>query len=379
MLGSIPGVPSFSVLRSFRVLRPLRTLTRLPSVRKVATTLIESMSDLANVGMLLLFMLAIFALFGVSFWRGLFHMRCRLTPFPVKMPDSDCAMAAEQCWRQFLLDAVSDPAAHRCLPYPNDGQSWTQSTSPWLSSGRQDCIWPIDETDLRVCSASTGHTCSKSATFMGKIISRTCGSNYDLFGNPRFIDSLKPYGLPRMSDATFNEAFDWGFTKFDDFAASFVTVFQIVTLEGWGYIMMRVMDVWPQAPSIAVFSLMSVMGGIIALNLFLAVISTTLDKIEHKLSEEKIVESVKISTTTKNPAGSSAFRGTLMEIVGGRVYPRCVIGVIFLNTIILSCDHYGISPVFDMYLDAASIITATAFLIDMVLLNICYGARAYWR
>ena len=178
ILGLIPGVPNLSVLRSFRVLRPLRSVSKLPSLRKIASAFIESIGDLANVMVLLLFILACFTLFGVTFWRGLFHMRCRLTPFPVKMP-VDCKNATDMCWDQFLLDVVADPDAHRCLPYPNnDVESWTQSTSPWFSSGQQDCVWPIDETDLRVCSDSTGpgyYTCLRPVTFMDKDISRTCG------------------------------------------------------------------------------------------------------------------------------------------------------------------------------------------------------------
>jgi len=181
-----------------------------------------------------------------------------------------------------------------------------------------------------------------------------------------------------MADAIFNEIFDWGYTNFDSFSASFIAVFQIVTLEGWSEIMVRVMDVWPKAPSILVFSLLSVLGGIISMNIFLAVIGSTLDKIEHELSEEVKAEPAQISTTAKPPAGESALRSMLLEIVGSREYPRFILCVIVFNTIILSCDHYGISQGFQMYLDAGSVFATTAFLIDMILLNICYGARAYW-
>lgn len=177
ILGSLPGVPNLSALRSFRVLRPLRSVSKLPSLRKIANAFIESIGDLVNVMVLLLFILACFTLFGVTFWRGLFHMRCRLTPFPVKM--GSCRNATDVCWDQFLLDAVSDPDAHRCLPHANnDIQSWTQSTSPWFVLGKQDCIWPIDEKDQRVCSDNTGYgsySCSRPVTFMGRDISRTCG------------------------------------------------------------------------------------------------------------------------------------------------------------------------------------------------------------
>lgn len=180
ILGLAPGLPgtNFSSLRSARVLRPLRSVSKLPSLRKIASAFIASISDLANVMVLLLFIIACFTLFGVTFWRGLFHMRCRLTPFPVKMP-VDCRNVTDACWDQFLFNAVSDPDAHRCLPYPNnDVESWTQSTSPWLLTGPKDCIWPIDETYLRVCSAMAGpgsNTCSRPVTFMGKSISRMCG------------------------------------------------------------------------------------------------------------------------------------------------------------------------------------------------------------
>jgi len=174
ILGMIPGVPNLSVLRSFRVLRPLRSVSKLPSLRKIASAFIESIGDLANVMVLLLFILACFTLFGVTFWRGLFHMRCRLTPFPVRMP-VNCISATDQCWEDFLSDVVMNPDAHKCLPYPNDDVVlWTQSSSPWFLTGPQDCIWPIDEDDLRVCSENV-YTCSRSITFMDQEISRTCG------------------------------------------------------------------------------------------------------------------------------------------------------------------------------------------------------------
>ncbi|KAL7543245.1 hypothetical protein ACHAXR_012558 [Thalassiosira sp. AJA248-18] len=400
ILGLIPGVPNFSVLRSFRVLRPLRSVSKLPSLRKIASAFIKSIGDLANVMVLLLFILACFTLFGVTFWRGLFHFRCRLTPFPVKMP-VDCSNATDTCWDQFLLDAVSDPDAHRCLPFPNnDDEAWTQSSSPWFLSGSQDCIWPIDKADLRVCSESTGpgsYTCSRPATFMDVDISRTCGSNYDGFGNPRFIDSLEPYGFPRMQDSVFNEAFNWGFTNFDSFLFAFVTTFQIVSLEGWSDIMARVIDAWSEAPAIIAFTLLIVLGGIIALNIVLAVISSSLDNIEQELAQEEEATSVTSDTKKENVhkhsalrrksldivrsilrLKDSAFRRKIREIIESRVYTRGMLAIILFNTIILSCDHYGISDGTQAVLDTGNYITTAIFFMDMVICNIGYGGVAYW-
>ena len=134
----MPGVPNFSVLRSFRVLRPLRSVSKLPSLRKIITTFTESIGELLNVLVLLIFLLACFTLFGVTFWRGLFHMRCRLTPFPVRVR-ADCRNVMDRCWDQFILDVVTKPEAHKCLPFPNDDTAnWSQATSPWFSLGPQD-------------------------------------------------------------------------------------------------------------------------------------------------------------------------------------------------------------------------------------------------
>lgn len=385
ILGLMPGVPNFSFLRSFRVLRPLRSVSKLPSLRKIASAFIESIGDLANVMVLLLFILACFTLFGVTFWRGLFHSRCRLTPFPVKVP-VDCRNATEACWNQFLFDAVSNPDAHRCLPnLNNDVETWTQSTSPWFLSGPQDCVWPIDESDTRVCSDITGpgsYTCSRPITFMDDdtLIYRTCGSNYDAFGNPRFIDSLEPFGISRMQASVFNEAFNWGMTNFDNFASAFVTTFQIVTLEGWSDILARVIDAWSTGPAIIAFALLIVLGGIIALNILLAVISGSLDKIEHEMAKEGAKSAAESNASVlKQLPKDSAFWRKAQEVVGSRLYGRFTLAVIVLNTIILSCDHYGISPVFQMVLDAGNLTTTIIFFIDMVLCNIVYGVNAYWR
>jgi hypothetical protein len=45
----------------------------------------------------------------------------------------------------------------------------------------------------------------------------------------------------------------------------------------------------------------------------------------------------------------------------------------------LSCDHYGISNSFEMILDAGNFITTCVFFMDMILCNISYGVRTYWR
>lgn len=222
ILALLPNVPNFLMLRSFRVFRPLRSISKLPNLRRIVIGFIKSLPELSNVLLLLLFILVGFAIFGVTFWRGLFHWRCRLTPYPIKMP-LDCRNASEPCWDEFILDAVSHPDAYKCLPLENDDTRW--STEP------QDCIWPIDENDARVCGVlgEGYHGCVEQVEFMAMNVSRICGSNY-VNDIPRFIASQEPYGFPRMQSDVFYSYFNWGFTNFDDFGAAFLTSFQIVTV-----------------------------------------------------------------------------------------------------------------------------------------------------
>lgn len=49
-----------------------------------------------------------------------------------------------------------------------------------------------------------------------------------------------------------------------------------------------------------------------------------------------------------------------------------------IQTIILSCDHYGITPTFQMILDAGNLITTTVFFIDMLLCCFAHGIETYW-
>ncbi|CAN0294379.1 unnamed protein product, partial [Discosporangium mesarthrocarpum] len=53
---------------------------------------------------------------------------------------------------------------------------------------------------------------------------KTCGSDFDRLGNPRFIQSAVPYGFDRMRSSTYYEDFNWGFTIFDNFPRAILTV-----------------------------------------------------------------------------------------------------------------------------------------------------------
>ena len=178
-------------------------------------------------------------------------------------------------------------------------------------------------------------------------------SNYDAFGNPRFLDELTPYGYPRMKSGVYNEALNWGFTSYDNVGLAFITTFQVITLEGWTDLMTRVSDAWLMVPTIVVFILLVVIGGVIALNIVLAVISGSLDKLEMeaaKQQEEEVASAIVIRETASTPPPTrdsflrrktqeikkmfpkdSALQRKMKVLVMSRPYTRFILAMILLN------------------------------------------------
>ena len=259
------AIPNIYAVRIVRVLRPLRAISKLSGLRKIVESLSRSAKDLVNVMILLVFVLAVFSVVGLLFLRGLFHARCRITPFPIKMP-ADCWRVDDDCWETFLEQAVVDPEAYRC----------EEAEADYVETP-QDCIWPIDDVDERVCSL-TGRNANEGCNTCPPRFA--CGSNYDAYGNPRFLSSLEPYGYDRMRSGSFVEALNWGFTSYDNFASAFITSFQVVTQEGWTAVMDMSIDAWAINTSILLYTLFVVMGGLVVLNLVLAVISSSLDDLD---------------------------------------------------------------------------------------------------
>ena len=72
-----------SMLRIFRLFRPLRALNNVKKMKLLVDTLFQSLAALSGIMGLAVFFFTIFAILGISQWRGLTHYRCRITEFPV--------------------------------------------------------------------------------------------------------------------------------------------------------------------------------------------------------------------------------------------------------------------------------------------------------
>lgn len=86
-VGLLPGVANLTALRAIRVLRPLRSVKKIEKMRVLVASLMKSIPALANVVIFLFFILLVFSIIGVYFFRGLNYQRCRYTDEPVSGED----------------------------------------------------------------------------------------------------------------------------------------------------------------------------------------------------------------------------------------------------------------------------------------------------
>ena len=83
IFGFYAGGNNVSFLRCIRLLRPLRSVSHVKEIRLMIDTLFKSLSGLYYVTMFLLFIILLFATFGMHLFKGMYEFRCRTTPLPV--------------------------------------------------------------------------------------------------------------------------------------------------------------------------------------------------------------------------------------------------------------------------------------------------------
>ena len=135
-----------------------------------------------------------------------------------------------------------------------------------LTTGPVNGVWPIDYNVDKLCAPPSQDALIGNATICPVVC-----------GNP------SAYGLSLSSDNVTTDAkINYGITTFDNLAQAILTIFQCITLEGWVDIMYNLMDsniTWLAA---AYFCLLVLFGSFFLLNLVLAVIMDTFDKVSQK-------------------------------------------------------------------------------------------------
>ncbi|XP_036068722.1 voltage-dependent L-type calcium channel subunit alpha-1D [Oryzias melastigma] len=90
-----PGGLDVKALRAFRVLRPLRLVSGVPSLQIVLNSIMKAMVPLLHIGMLVMFVIIIYAIIGLELFIGRMHKSCYDTSTGLMVEDdpSPCAFA----------------------------------------------------------------------------------------------------------------------------------------------------------------------------------------------------------------------------------------------------------------------------------------------
>ncbi|XP_074536807.1 voltage-dependent L-type calcium channel subunit alpha-1D [Halichoeres trimaculatus] len=90
-----PGGLDVKALRAFRVLRPLRLVSGVPSLQIVLNSIMKAMVPLLHIGMLVMFVIIIYAIIGLELFIGRMHKTCysMSTGLMVEDDPSPCAFA----------------------------------------------------------------------------------------------------------------------------------------------------------------------------------------------------------------------------------------------------------------------------------------------
>lgn len=301
------------------------------------------------------------------------HTRCRITPYPVLLS-----------WQEGL--PYED---YRCLNASNFdtiGQTnILKKNSPWYHP--QDCYWPADESNNRFCSFDNAgiNKCYHDVSVVPEEAWRWCGSNYDALGNKRFKTSHIMHEDERIVDL------NYGFTVFDNIGDAFLTIFQVVTREGWSDIMYHTQDIMHPLVGGVLFSILIILGGFFVLNLLLAVLEDNFEHIppvtssnENELSIIKeyignIIEYLDSNIFNRfvYPSSFESTRIELENILNSNIFSSFIIFLIVANTLVLAMDHYPIESDFELTLETINAILVLIFTTEMILKLFCYGPKKY--
>ncbi|KDO23983.1 hypothetical protein SPRG_10680 [Saprolegnia parasitica CBS 223.65] len=381
-------------VRVLRVLRPLRTLHTFPGLKVLTNSLLSSLPALGNVAILLAFIYIVFAILGMEIWRGAFHSRCRLTPFPIALPFDALNPPGANAYpvsAAYLAKVLANPAWYRCNK--SDGSAYLVDDT-W--DIRANCFWPLDSglPMPRLCSSS-GRTCN---------VNQTCGSNYDPNGNPRFLDIAGPLlNLSIMGEPTFNANLNFGLTNFDNLGNTLMVILQVVTASGW--MALTETAQWVGNPALAAiyFNLLLIIGMCFLLQLNMAVLFTEFEKAKDqqaKAAHARAVDVIKrLSMVPPPPVSTSQTkRIDTADVVVAPAWRRCVVEwrlcirqvvlttafrrlgifITLSNVFVMSLNHTEMSYTFAYNCEVLNFTFMIYFGIESLLKMIALDLRPFW-
>ncbi|KAA0174206.1 hypothetical protein FNF27_04218 [Cafeteria roenbergensis] len=211
------GGSSASALRLLRALRPLRSINRLRALKVIVATLLTSFGDLAQVGVLLLFLWAVFSVAAMQLFGGALHQRCA-APGEVLSPNRNPVTGVPSLDAAASIVGFCSSPGGPPTPLPNHSDAQISSSG---STG--ELLQPLGQ-----CPPGL-----------------QCG-----------VASRDPW---------------FGYASFDNFGLALLNVYVVTSLANWTALMYMTFDaVGPGA--FAFFLLLTLLTSFFAINLVVAVI-----------------------------------------------------------------------------------------------------------
>ncbi|XP_051565573.1 sodium channel protein type 2 subunit alpha-like [Myxocyprinus asiaticus] len=253
-----------SALRAFRVLRALKTISVIPGLKTIVGALIQSVKKLADVMILTLFCLSVFALVGLQLFMGSLRHKCVWQP------------------ANSTLDENKDL-------YLN----WTSACN---GTNKDFCQKYIN---------NPGHTHTRPGCLKALI----CGKSSDAGHCPDGFICMKVGSNP-----------DYGYTSFDSFGWAFLSLFRLMTQDYWENLYQQTLRAAGKSYMIF-FVLVIFLGSFYLVNLILAVVAMAYDEQNQATSEEALKKeeefSIMIEQLMRQEEEEQASASKCDELSGG--------------------------------------------------------------
>ncbi|XP_075900195.1 sodium channel protein type 4 subunit alpha B-like isoform X1 [Nelusetta ayraudi] len=361
-----------SVLRTFRVLRALKTITVIPGLKTIVGALIQSVKKLADVMILTVFCLSVFALIGLQLFMGNLRQKCVITPPLANQTFANQTFASD--YDGNITDGNST------------GFSYTEHINNpgnyYYLPGQQDPLLCGNSSDAGVCPE--GFICLKVGS------------------NPNY-----------------------GYTSYDSFGWAFLALFRLMTQDFWENLFQLTLRAAGKTYMIF-FVVVIFLGSFYLINLILAVVAMAYaEQNEATVAEakQKEEEYAQVLEALKKREEEEACRAALLDHQGSsdinvqeqertaiddleedqRSCPRCWFSLatvllqwnccgcwrrvkrlllaivtdplvdlgitlcIVLNTVFMAMDHYPMGPDFESLLNVGNLVFTGIFTAEMVL------------
>ena len=344
--GELPGITTIRLVKTFR---PLRSMQRIRGLRVLVQCILEALPQMLNVAIFLLFVLIIFGLFGMAFFSGKLRHAC-----------------------------------HECTDYDESGQCLQ-----WESTGVRcdaECQWD-DEIRLIQGCGSLGN-----GTMQMESQARNLRWTYSCRPGERCLCDDSGEALPGCS---YLANPNYGITSFDSILWAMLTLFQAISLEGWIDMTYQLMDGCSMFVFIY-FIVLVLIGAIIAMNLFLAVLCDNFDKADsddtnpdEESSEEVLARQIEMMKH------GNIIRQRCLDIIRFKYFNYFIQGCILLNTLLMclkaapqpanfvamdihTIPKWDYLPVpFFWFLAIFNIILTLVFVAELVLKMVALGWRMF--